>query len=102
MRTRRSYSVEQKLSILQEAEQEGLAVTLRKYDLSQSLFYRWKHKFDQKGAEGLKAQYRRVDPELRRLEEENARLKKIIARQALEIEVKSELLKKIPSPKGIR
>jgi len=102
MRTRRSYSVEQKLAILQEAEQEGLAVTLRKYDLSQSLFYRWKHQFDQKGSEGLKAQYRRVDPEVRRLEEENLRLKKIIARQALEIEVKTELLKKIPSLKGIK
>jgi hypothetical protein len=43
-----------------------------------------------------------VDPEVRRLEEENDRLKKIIARQALEIEVKTELLKKIPSLKGIK
>lgn len=36
------------------------------------------------------------DPEVRALEEENERLKRIIARQALEIEVKSELLKKTP------
>jgi len=38
--------------------------------------------------------YARIDPEKRALEEENERLKKIIARQALELEVKSELLKK--------
>jgi len=38
-----------------------------------------------------------VDPEKQALEEENEMLKKIIARQALEIEVKSELLKKLLS-----
>lgn len=47
-----------------------------------------------KGREGLKASYRKVDPQLRALEEENARLKKIIANQALELEFKTELLKK--------
>ena len=46
--------------------------------------------------EGLKPAYHRVDPEVRALEEENERLKRIVARQALEIEVKSELLKKNP------
>jgi len=44
----------------------------------------------------LKPAYHRIDPEVRALEEENERLKRIIARQALEIEVKSELLKKTP------
>ena len=43
-----------------------------------------------KGFEGLKLAYRRVDPQLRNLEEENERLKKIVARQTLEIEFKSE------------
>ena len=38
-----------------------------------------------KGKDGLKSGYRKVDPELRALEEENARLKKIIANQALEL-----------------
>ena len=47
-----------------------------------------------RGKEGLKANYRKVDPEVRALEEENARLKKIIANQALELEFKTELLKK--------
>ena len=36
----------------------------------------------------------RIDPEVKALEQENDRLKKIVAKQALELEVKSELLKK--------
>jgi hypothetical protein len=54
----------------------------------------WKKKYLAKGKEGLKANYKKVDPQLRALEEENGRLKKIIANQALELEFKTELLKK--------
>ena len=35
-----------------------------------------------------------LDPEVKRLQQENERLKKIIAKQALEIDFKDELLKK--------
>lgn len=42
----------------------------------------------------MKPQYRKVDPELKALQEENARLKKIVGNQALELEFKTELLKK--------
>ena len=66
------------------------------YNLAPSLYAKWKNKYLSKGVEGLKSAYKRVDPELRLLEEENERLKRIIARQALEIEFKSELLKKSP------
>ena len=38
--------------------------------------------------------YKTVDPEVKRLQQENERLKKIIAKQALEIDFKDELLKK--------
>ncbi|HEX8039043.1 MAG TPA: transposase [Chryseosolibacter sp.] len=95
-KTRRSFTPEERLSIIREAEREGFTETCRKYNLSPTLLSRWKQKYLAKGAEGLKPSYRRVDPELRALEEENERLKKIIARQALELEVKSELLKKTP------
>ncbi len=43
---------------------------------------------------GLKPRYKTVDPTVRGLEQENERLKRIIAKQALEIEFKDELLKK--------
>ena len=95
-RGKRSFTPEERLSILQEAEREGYMETCRKYNLSPSLLAKWKQRYQAKGAEGLKPAYRRVDPEVRALEEENDRLKRIIARQALELEVKTEMLKKTP------
>lgn len=84
------------MSILQEGEREGQTVTCRKYNLAPSLYQRWKQKYLQKGVEGLKPSYKRVDPHLRELEQENERLKNIITKQALQIEIQGELLKKTP------
>lgn len=91
---RRKFSVEQKLQIIQEADQQGITQTLRKHNVSHSVYLRWKQQFDKGGISSLAPQYRRVDPEIRALQEENARLKKIIGNQALELEFKTELLKK--------
>jgi transposase-like protein len=90
----RAFSVEQKLQIIQEADQQGVTQTLRKHNLSHSVFLRWKTQFNQGGPAKLQPQYRKVDPELKALQDENARLKKIIGNQALELEFKTELLKK--------
>lgn len=100
-RTRRQFSVEQKLAILNEADHNGITQTLRKHNLSHSVFLRWKNQFNSGGTGSLKPQYHKVDPELRALQEENARLKRIIGNQALELEFKTELLKKtnVPFPK---
>ncbi len=94
MKKKRVFSAEQKMQIIREAEENGPSVACRKYEITHSLFYRWKGQFNSNGIEGLQGQYHRVDPEVRGLEKENERLKKIVARQALELEVKSELLKK--------
>lgn len=96
MSERRKFSPEERLSILKEGEREGSAATCRKYTLSPSLYLRWKKKYLEKGIQGLKPAYKRIDPVVRELEQENDRLKRIIANQALELEVKSELLKKTP------
>lgn len=95
-RTRRTFTPEERLSILQEGERAGQAPTMRKYNIAPSLYTRWKHKYLQEGIYGLKDKHKKVDPALREIELENERLKRIIAKQALEIEVKSELLKKTP------
>lgn len=92
-RSRRTFSAEEKLSIVREAEREGNAVTYRKYNLSPNLLNAWKQKYLTQGLGGLKNAYKRIDPEKRDLEEENERLKRIIAKQALELEFKTELLK---------
>jgi putative transposase len=93
---KRTFTPEERLSIVQEGQREGRSETLRKYNIAPSLFDRWRRKYLNDGLEGLKSRYKRVDPALRELQEENDRLKRIIAKQALEIEVKSELLKKTP------
>ena len=93
-KTRRQFTPEEKYSILQEAEREGTTETARKYNLAHSVLSYWKKKYLFKGKDGLKSSYKKIDPQLRVLEEENARLKKIVANQALELEFKTELLKK--------
>ena len=93
---RRTFTPEERLSIVQEGQREGRSETCRKYNLSTSLYDRWRRKYLEYGIEGLKSKYKKIDPAVRELQEENERLKRIIAKQALEIEVKSELLKKTP------
>jgi transposase-like protein len=93
---RRKFTAEDRLSLLKEAEREGQSNTCRKYNIAPSLFLRWKKKYLEKGVDGLRSAYHRVDPAVRMLEEENERLKRIVAKQALEIEFKTELLKHAP------
>lgn len=93
-RSKRKFQLDEKLQILREGENHGVEVTCRKYQIARSLFYHWKNKFDRHGPDGLMPKYRRVDPQVKALEKENERLRKIISRQALELEVKEELLKK--------
>jgi transposase-like protein len=93
-KTRRQFTPEEKYSILQEVEREGLMEACRRHSLSTSVVRQWRDNYLSQGKEGLKPAYRQVDPQLRQLEEENERLKRIIAKQALEIEFKTELIKK--------
>ena len=95
-KTKRLFTPEERLSIIQEGQREGRAATVRKYDIAPSLYDKWRQKYLNQGIEGLKNKYKRIDPAVRELQEENDRLKRIIAKQALEIEVKTELLKKTP------
>lgn len=91
---RRKFTQEERLEILREVELGGLEPTLRKHNISRSLYYHWKTKFDSSGTDGLRDQYHKIDPAVKLLEKENERLRKIIAKQALELEIKEELLKK--------
>ncbi|MCZ2356848.1 MAG: transposase [Bacteroidia bacterium] len=49
MAEKRKFTTEQKPEILQFAEHHGMAETLRRYELTQSLFYRWKGQFNSGG-----------------------------------------------------
>jgi putative transposase len=90
----RKWTIEEKLSILKEAEKLGVTPTIRKHRIFYATYYNWKEKFELQGAEGLKLIHRRVDPELKALQLENQRLKQIIAEKELALQIKEELLKK--------
>ena len=77
---RKRHTEEQIISILKEAE-SGLSTAdlVRKYGISEQTFYRWKSKYG--GMELSEAK------RLKQLEEENRRLKRLVAEQALDIQV---------------
>lgn len=91
---RRQWSEQQKLQVIQEVELHGLAPILRKYELSQSLFHKWKRSFDKDGTTGLAPKYHKIDPEKRRMEAEIKRLRELVGELSLELRFKEELLKK--------
>ena len=80
------FSDEQIVGILKEhAAGEATGTLCRRHGISQQTLYRWKQKYD--GLEGN---------ELRRLKalaEENARLKRLVAEQALDNQALKELLR---------
>ena len=94
MATKRQRSEAQELQFIGEVEQIGLTETLRKYNLSSSFFHMWRKRNNGEGIEGLKPRYETIYPETKELQSENERLKRIIAKMALKIKFKDELLKK--------
>ena len=80
------FSDEQIVGILKEhAAGEATGSLCRRHGISQQTLYRWKQKYD-----GLE----RTDVRrLKVLEEENARLKRLVAEQALDNQALKELLR---------
>jgi putative transposase len=86
MRTSR-FSAEQIVGILKEHEAgAAMAELCRRHGISQQTFYRWRHKYG-----GLD---RGDATRLRALEGENARLKRLVAEQALDLQALRDLLRK--------
>ena len=97
MTQRRKFSDDEKLNVLIQAGQKGTSNVLRHYNISYSLFARWSKSFQKKGIDPLTATppNRSLAEEVKGLVEENLRLKKIIADQALSQELKDEELKRL-------
>ncbi len=100
-RQRRTFSINEKLRIINEAEENGIMSTLKKYSLSHSVLLRWRYKFKD-GMQSLQEGYANYIAELSALAEENTRLKKIVADQALELQIKTELMNKFGLRTGDR
>ena len=80
------YSEEQMVKILREADRTPVGEVAKRYGISEQTIYNWRKHFG-----GLES----ADVErLRQLEQENARLKKLVAERDLEIEVMKEIAAK--------
>lgn len=80
------FTESQIVTILREADRGSVAEVARKHGISEQSIYTWRKRFGALEAADLKR--------LRQLEQENARLKKIVADRDLEIEVMKEIAAK--------
>ena len=84
----KTFSEEQIVQILREAEPGTTPIIdlCRRHGISETTFYKWRKKFGGADVSAIKR--------LRELEQENARLKRILAERDLEVDVLKEVLGK--------
>lgn len=86
---------EEKLKILKEGENNGVAATCKKYGIYQTSYYQWKKKYQEMGDAGLQHGMTKEHlKEIKRLQKENQQLRELLVKEKLESELKNELLKK--------
>ena len=76
----------QMVTILREADQGPVAEVAKKHGISEQTIYTWRKRYGVMDADEVKR--------LRQMEQENARLKKLLAERDLEIEVMKEIAAK--------
>jgi putative transposase len=80
---RSRFSEEQIIGILKEAEAEPVKTVCARHNVSQGTYYQWKNKYG-----GMEVEEAR---RLRALEDENGRLKRVVADQAVQIQILKEV-----------
>ena len=80
------FSEEQMVKILREADKGPVAQVAKKHGVSEQTIYAWRKRFGKLEAVDVKR--------LRQLEQENAKLKKLVAERDLEIDVMKEVARK--------
>lgn len=80
------YSDEQIVRILREADKAPIAEVAKRHGVSEQSIYGWRKRFGEMGTDEVK--------NLKALEQENSRLKKLLAERDLEIEVMKEISRK--------
>ncbi len=92
---KRTFTKEEKLHLLKEASEHGVAATLEKHGIYPATYYSWRKRYDTMGEAGFR--HGMTPPqlkEIRRLGKENKTLKELLAEKDLEIRLKDEVLKK--------
>ena len=80
---RSRFSEEHIIAVLKEAEATSVKGVCAKYNISDATYYNWKHKYG-----GMDVDEAR---RLRALEDENGRLKRLVADQAVQIQILKEV-----------
>ena len=80
------FSEEQMVKILREADRSPVVQVAKKHGVSEQTIYAWRKRFGKLEAVDVKR--------LRQLEQENAKLKKLVAERDLEIDVMKEVAAK--------
>lgn len=80
------FTEEQMVKILREADAKPIGEVAKKHGVSDQTIYAWRKRFGTLGAADVKR--------LRQLEQENGRLKKLLAERDLDIELLKEVSRK--------
>jgi putative transposase len=92
---KRTWSIDEKESILNDIEKTGVVEGCRKHGIYATTYYSWLAKYRESGKDGLAGlAQKRADRDAKKLQQENDRLKKLLAEKELELAIKDELLKK--------
>lgn len=83
---KKRFSEEQIVRILGEAAGHGVPTTARKYGVSEQTLYVWRRRYEGMDVSQV--------AELKRLQQENARLKKVVVEQHLALDIAQEALAK--------
>jgi len=95
MTNKRTFSKEEKLQVLNEAQEKGVKITLEKHGVYPATYYSWKNKYEEMGELGFRHGMTPAHiKEIKRLEKENALLKKLLAEKEIEGHLKDEMIKK--------
>lgn len=81
-----NYSIEQVVGVLREANGASVQEVWRRHNISSATFYKWRQKYG--GMEISEAK------RLKALAEENVRLKRVVADQAVKIQILEEVSSK--------
>lgn len=92
----KSFTAEEKLGIIKEAEEFGIANTMRKYDIPITTYKHWLKKYETDGLNGLDVRLRKAtDLELQQLKQEQLNLKKLLAQMQVIIEKQDDIIKQM-------
>ena len=80
------FSEEQMVAIIREADRDPVVAVAKRHGVSEQSIYTWKKRFGSFQPDDARR--------LKQLEQENARLKKLVAERDLEIEVMKEIAAK--------